>query len=53
MHRIDKCVDPNVKPEKQILKPPNLASKSNPQIKPILGPGRKGLRRKMKTPVQI
>ena len=46
-------MDANVKPEKQILKPPNLATKPNPQNKPRLGKGRVGLRRKMKTPVQV
>ena len=46
VHRIHKDVDLNVKPEKQILKPPNLATKPNPQNKPRLGQGRVGLRRK-------
>ena len=45
VHRIDKGVDPNVKPEKQILKSPNLATKQNPWNKPRLGQGRLGLRR--------
>ena len=53
VYRIDKGVDPNVKPEKQIIKPPNLAKKSNPQIKPRLGQGKAYLRSKMKTPVQM
>ena len=46
-------MDPNVKPEKQILKLPNLGTKLNPQNKPRLGQGRAGLRRKMKTAIQV
>ena len=29
VHRVDKGVDPNVKPERQILKSPNLATQPN------------------------
>ena len=53
VHGIDKGVDPNVKSEKQILKPPNSATKPNPENKPRLGQDRAGLRRKMKAPVHI
>ena len=49
VHGIGKVVDLNVKPEKQILKPPKLATKPNPQNMPRIGQGRVGLRRKMKT----
>ena len=52
VHGVDKGVDPSVKPEKQILKPPKLAMEPNPQSKPRLRQGRVGLRRKMKIPVQ-
>ena len=31
VHGIDKGVDPNIKPERQILKPPNLTMQLNPQ----------------------
>ena len=43
---VDKGVDPNVKPEKQILKPIKLVMESNPQVqnKSGLGQGRAGLR---------
>ena len=50
VHKVDKGVDPNVKPERQILKSPNLATQPNLQNKPSLGQGRAGLRRKMKVP---
>ena len=53
VHRIDKGVDPNVKPEKQILKPPNLATKPNSQYKSRLGKNRVSLGRKMKIPIQV
>ena len=53
VHRIDKGVDLNVKPEKQILKPPNLATQQNPQNKPRSGQGIVGLRRKMKAPLHV
>ena len=53
VHGINQGVDPSVKPEKQILKLAKLATESNHQSKPRLGQGRVGLRRNMKTPVQI
>ena len=53
VYGIDKDVDLNVKPEKQILKPPNLTTKPNPLNKPRLGQGRAGLTRKMKTHIQV
>ena len=54
VHGVDKGVDPNVKPEKQILKPFKLRMESNPQVqsKSRLGLGRAGLRRKLKNAVQ-
>ena len=53
VHGVDKGVDPNVKPERQILKSPNLATQPNIQNTPRLGQGRAGLRRKMKAPIQV
>ena len=53
VHGVDKGVDPNVKPERQILKSPNPTTQSNPHGKPRLGQGRAGLRRKMKVPTQM
>ena len=52
VHGVDKGVDPNVKPERQILKSPNLATHPNLQNKPRLGQGRTGLRRKINAPIQ-
>ena len=52
VHGVFKVVDPNVKPERQILKSPNLATQPNLQNKPRLGQGRAGLRSKMKAPTQ-
>ena len=37
IHSVDKGVDPNVKPERQILKSPNLTTQLNHQNKPRLG----------------
>ena len=53
VHGVDKGVDPNEKPERHILKPPNLATQPNLQNKPRLGQGRAGLRRKKKAPIQV
>ena len=46
-------VDPNVKPERQILKSPNPTTQSIHQSKLRLRQGRAGLRRKPKAPLQI
>ena len=53
VHGLDKGVDPNVKPERQILKSPNIATQVNLQNRPRLGQGRTGLRRKTKAPIQV
>ena len=53
IHSVDKGVDPNIKTERQILKPPNLTAQLNPQGKPRLGQGRAGPRRKMSVPTQV
>ena len=53
VHSVDKVVDPNVKPERQILKCPNLTTQPNVQNRPRLWQGRAGLRRKMKAPIQV
>ena len=47
---VEKGVDPNIKPERQILKSPNSTIQPN---KPRLGQGRAGPRRKMKVPIQV
>ena len=46
-------VDPNMKPERQILKSPNLTTQINLQGKPRLGQGGAGPRRKMSAPTQV
>ena len=48
VHSVDKGVDPNVKPERQVLKSPNLTTQPNHQNKPRLGQDRAGHRRKIK-----
>ena len=53
VYSVDKGVDPNVKPERQILKSPNLTTQPKLQNRPRLGQGRAGLRRKMKAPIQV
>ena len=53
VHGVDKGVDPNEKPERQILKTPNLTTQLNLQNSPRLGQGRAGLRRKTKAPIQV
>ena len=55
VYGVDKGVDPNIKPKRQILKPPNLTTQPNPQGKPRLGQGRADPIRKMSvlTPVQM
>ena len=45
VHSVDKGINPNIKPERQILKSQNSANK------PKLGQGRESLRREMKVPV--
>ena len=50
VYGVDKGVDPNVKPERQIRKSPNTTTQLN---KPRSGEGRPGLRRKMKAPAQV
>ena len=53
VHSVDKGVDPSIKPERQILKPPNLTPQLNPQGKPRLGQGRAGSRGKTGLPTQV
>ena len=50
---MDKGVDPNIKPERQILKSPNPPTQLNHQNNLRLGQGRAGLRRKMRAPIQV
>ena len=45
VHSIGKGLDPNIQPEKHVLKPLEV-----PQIEPSLGQGRAALRCKIKTP---
>ena len=47
VHCVDKCINPDIKPERQILKSQNLSNK------PKLGQGRESLRREMKVPAQV
>ena len=47
VHGVDKGINPDIKPEKQILE------SQNPADKPKLGQGREGLKREMKTPAQV
>ena len=47
IHSVDKGINPDIKPERQILKSQNLANR------PKLGQGREGLRREMKAPTQV
>ena len=49
VHRVDKGVDPNIKPERQILKSPIPTMQPN---KPRLGQGRASPSRKTKVPIQ-
>ena len=50
VHGISKGIDPNVQPEKQVMKPIAIAKmKEVFQIKPRLGQGRAGLRCRKKT----
>ena len=52
MHGIDKGIDPNVHPEKQLIKPIVASeAKGVTQNKPILGQGRAGIKRKDKAQV--
>ena len=51
VHGVDKGIDQNVKPERQILKSPDLMTQLNHQNKSRLGQGIAGLRRKMKAPI--
>ena len=50
VHGVDKCVNPNIKPERQVLKSPNPVIQPN---KPKLGQGREGLRREMSVPPHV
>ena len=50
VHGVDKGVDPNIKPERQMLKSPEPAIQPN---KPRLGQGKEGLRREMNVPTQV
>ena len=51
VHSIVKRLDPNVQPEKQVIKPVITKVRKVLQIKPSLGQGRTGLRCKIKTPI--
>ena len=52
VYAIGKGLDPNIQPEKQVLKPLVVTkAKEVPQIKPRLGQRRAGLRCKINTPV--
>ena len=52
VHGISKGIDPNVQPEKQVIKPIAITKmKEVSQVKPMLGQGRAGLRCKIKTPI--
>ena len=53
VHGVDKCVDPNVKLERQVLKSPNLTTQPNHQSRCRLGQGRAGLSRKSKAPIHV
>ena len=46
VHGVEKGINPDIKPERQVLK------SQNPADKPKLGQSREGLRREMKTPAQ-
>ena len=50
VHGITKSLDPNVQPEKQVIKPMITKVKEVSQRKPRLGQERAGLRHKIKTP---
>ena len=50
VHSVDKDVNPNINPDRQVLKSPNLATQPS---KPRLGHGREGLRREMSVPTQV
>ena len=47
VHSVDKGINPDIKPGRQVLKSQNLVNK------PKLGQGRKSLRREMKAPAQV
>ena len=47
VHGVDKGINPDIKPERQVLK------SQNPADKPKLGQGREGLRREMKAQIQV
>ena len=47
VHGVDKVINPDIKPERQVLKSQNSANK------PKLGQGREGLRKEMKAPAQM
>ena len=52
VHSTGKEIDPNILPEKQVIKPMGTSEvKGTSQIKPRLGQGRAGLRWKVKTPM--
>ena len=46
-HSIDKGINPDIKPERQVLKSQNSADKSK------LGKAREGLRREIKVPAEV
>ena len=47
VHGVDKGINPDIKPERQVLKSQSVAEKST------LGKGREGFRRKIKAPTQV
>ena len=52
VHHIGKCLDPNIQPEKQVVKPITvIKGKEVSQVKPRLGQGRAGLRCKINTSI--
>ena len=53
VHGLDKGVDLNIRPERQIAKSQNLTTQLNPQGKPRLGQSRAGPRRKTSAPTPV
>ena len=53
IHVVDKGVGPNIKPERQMLKPMDLTTQINPQRKPRLEQYRADPRREMGVPIPV
>ena len=51
VHKVDKGIDPNIRLEKQVIKPIISDANDIPQIKSRLGQGRTGIKQKIKLPV--